>query len=159
MVWSRTIIPRHAFTLWLFINNRLPTKMRLKNYTLQLDTTCPRCGQAQENDVHIIYDCFYAQEIWNEISKWRSIPITSHQGILQHLTHSRGKSAMKQISFAVYAATVYNLWQARNSFIFQQQTTTAQQMVKWVKEQVIYRILYLDRISNKFRHYIDSLLI
>ena len=57
VVWSRTIIPRHAFILWTFIKHRLPTKLRLSKYTLQLDTTCSFCTAAAESGIHIIYEC------------------------------------------------------------------------------------------------------
>ena len=63
VLWSRTIIPRHAFILWTFIKHRLPTKQRLSKYSLQLDTTCFFYNVPEESDIHIIYECPYAQDV------------------------------------------------------------------------------------------------
>ena len=157
LVWSRANIPRHAFVLWIFLTERLPSKMRLNKF-IQLDVSCPRCHNAQESDMHIIYDCPYAQEIWKEIQNWWSLPITSHQELVRHLTKYKDSRSKMQISCAIYAATVYNIWQARNLYIFQHQSIPVQATVKLIKEQVIQRILFLNRFRNKFDIYLDPLL-
>ena len=158
VVWSRTIIARHAFVLWTFLNNRLSTKQRLNKFSMQLDTTCPRCSIAQESDLHTIYECTYAKDIWDELKKRWPLPITTNQGILRHLTHNKEGKIKMQVTYAIYAATVYNIWEARNLYIFQHKHTPAQQLGKLIKDQVIHRILVLNSFRNKFSLCLASLL-
>ncbi|KAJ8422520.1 hypothetical protein Cgig2_003586 [Carnegiea gigantea] len=54
-----------------------------------------------------------------------------------------------QDNYAVYVATVYYIWQGINQFILQCQFIPPHQTVKWIKEQVIHRILYLNSKNNK----------
>ncbi|KAJ8432143.1 hypothetical protein Cgig2_014304 [Carnegiea gigantea] len=140
MVWSRTNIPRHAFVLWTFIQQRLPTKLRLSKFTLQLETTCSLCNTAIESDNHIIYECPYARDVRNGIQKWWSLPATTHQEIMHHLIKTRGTQAKMQVNYAVYAATVYYIWHSRNH-----QFIPPHQTVKWIKEQPDSRRRQLGR--------------
>ncbi|KAJ8428966.1 LOW QUALITY PROTEIN: hypothetical protein Cgig2_003297 [Carnegiea gigantea] len=43
LIWARTLIPRHAFILWIFTHHKLPIKARLRKYMMQPDIQCSLC--------------------------------------------------------------------------------------------------------------------
>lgn len=49
IIWARTITPRHAFITWVYIQNRLPTKLRLRRFQPQRDITCELCHWEEES--------------------------------------------------------------------------------------------------------------
>lgn len=62
-VWSRGIIPKHSFNLWLLIQNRLPTRARLACHLPNIEDKCGICAQPGETIEHIFYDCSHAKEV------------------------------------------------------------------------------------------------
>jgi len=65
LVWTRTCIPRHTFTMWLFMQNRLPILQRIGRFTALPSTDCLMCKQCPETHEHLFFECPYAKEIWS----------------------------------------------------------------------------------------------
>lgn len=54
MAWTRTIIPRHAFILWVLLHHRTPTKVILAKFIGGRDMTCSLYQAAPEDEVHLL---------------------------------------------------------------------------------------------------------
>ncbi|KAJ8427233.1 LOW QUALITY PROTEIN: hypothetical protein Cgig2_023070 [Carnegiea gigantea] len=138
VIWARTNIPRHAFVNWVYIQYKLPTKIRLNKHCHQEDITYPLCKTAAEDDQHLFLCCDYAKAVGNEIKKC-----------------TKGE---KQITSAIVSAAIYHIWSARNNALFCSTYMPPRQTLGQIKEQVIYRIHCLNTTSKNFIHCIDSLL-
>ncbi|KAJ8422603.1 hypothetical protein Cgig2_022665 [Carnegiea gigantea] len=130
--WTRTVILRHGFIVWVLLQHRLPTKAKLSKYITDMDTLCPLCHQAIEEDSHLFYDCEYAKEIWGGHKPLVGLP-------------------------GEYTG-VYYIWRARNVALFKQTQWATPSVVKEIKEQIKTRILFLHSISARYSLYIDRLL-
>ncbi|KAJ8436362.1 hypothetical protein Cgig2_009927 [Carnegiea gigantea] len=74
LVWSRTCIPRHSFTMWLFMQSRLPVLQRMGRYTATPSTNCPMCKQSPETHEHLFVECTYAKDIWSQFyTEWNML--------------------------------------------------------------------------------------
>ena len=160
LIWARSNIPRHAFISWVFIQHRLPTKMRLNKYLPQREITCTICNTVAEDETHLFFECNYAKDIWKELSRWwQHLPIAQNsQNLMNAMLKSSGAKTKKHIICAITSAAIYLLWRARNQAIFNKQVISAKQTVYLIKEQVRHKILYLNTISSKYKMYIDSIL-
>ena len=118
VIWARASIPRHAFIAWVFIQRRLPTKVRLNKFFHQNDLHCLLCNNPTEDDTHLFAVYPYAREVWDSILQWWPLPLCSSRHSLDamttSITRSEAPQAHKQITYAVYAATIYFIRYARN---------------------------------------------
>ena len=163
VIWTRTSIPRHAFVSWVYVQHRLPTKVRLSRFVHQFDLQCSLCKGAAEDDTHLFSTCTYAKEVWDSILLWWPIPIRSMAhapaDMITPLVNYKAPKAQKQISFAIFTTTIYFIWQARNQLVFKKQHTPAQHTVSMIKFQIRQRILFLNSLNCSFSSYVDGLLI
>ena len=75
LVWSRANIPKKAFVSWPLLSNRLPVKHRLAKFGVKLTPECPVCNVGREDIDHLFFDCNYAQEVWQGISRWLQLNV------------------------------------------------------------------------------------
>ena len=43
LLWNSLVVPKHTLIAWMAIQNRLPTKDRLRNWGLEMDDKCVMC--------------------------------------------------------------------------------------------------------------------
>ena len=162
VIWARASIPRHAFIAWVYVQRRLPTKVRLNKYIHRNDLQCTLCYNAAEDDNHLFAECPYAMEVWNSLLQWWPLPFKTHQLTLESMTasilRSKAPKAHKQITSAIYAAAIYFIWQARNQLLFKNRSISAQATVISIKEQIRHRILFLSTLSSSYSKLVDVLL-
>lgn len=116
LVWHKARIPKHAFSVWLFVLNRNPTLDRLVRWGCDVEQTCLLCGLHNESRDHLFFECGYSAEIWFAVvSKILSLtPPENWDAILQWLPTV---STSKDISLALlqaWQACIYEVWNERN---------------------------------------------
>lgn len=140
IIWARASIPHHAFIFWVFVQHRLPTKMRLNRFITQIDLQCSLCNTTAEDDTHIFSNCPNATEVWDSLSHWWPLPFHHQHSTVEDMTTSlsnyKAPRAQKQITYAIFAASIYFIWYARNQRLFKNQWISAAQTVYAIKEQI-----------------------
>ncbi|XP_062094060.1 uncharacterized protein LOC133800103 [Humulus lupulus] len=59
-IWSRSILPKHRFVLWMVVNSFLLTRDNLTKANLQISSLlCPVCDEHLESHQHLFFDCSY----------------------------------------------------------------------------------------------------
>ncbi|KAG7536847.1 Reverse transcriptase zinc-binding domain [Arabidopsis suecica] len=116
LVWHKARIPKHAFTVWLFILNRNPTLDRLVRWGCDVEKTCLLCGEEEESRDHLFFQCSYSAGIWKNIvailtplvapSHWESTIIWLNSASLSKDTFL----ALLQ----AWHACIYEVWSERN---------------------------------------------
>ncbi|KAJ8419243.1 hypothetical protein Cgig2_006407 [Carnegiea gigantea] len=161
LTWSRTIIPRHSFTTWLFFQQRVPVKCRLAKLTSQTnDPTCVQRNTAEESQEHLFLSGQWTKELWHLLSNWWPLPSfnPNFEDFLRAFTRLKGPRKKKKITYAVMAAALYHIWRTRNSHIFETKTMPATKVFAIVKEPVIQRVLLLNSLYRRFDNYIEQFL-
>ncbi|KAJ8439478.1 hypothetical protein Cgig2_006995 [Carnegiea gigantea] len=160
LVWSRVSIPRHAFTMWLFMQNRLPVLHKLHRYISELPDICPICNQNEETQEHLFFRCPYASNIWTSFCReWgMALHFNDMEAFTSSLCRLGGSRKLRYIKLALISAAIYLIWQARNTKIFKNKETSPQDILQDIKRQITYRFLQLQKHTRGPNACIDFLL-
>ena len=63
-VWFSGSVPKHAFTLWVAHQDRLPTRQRLAQWGIPVPLTCCLCNTYAENRDHLFLRCEWSEQLW-----------------------------------------------------------------------------------------------
>lgn len=126
LIWSRIVLPKHRFLLWLAAQDRLLTKERMQRIGIGCDNT--RCGMCEEdkleNSTHLFYECNWAEEAWEILQQWIDVKL-QHREIkeaLVRIKHKHQSRFKKGVMATIYGAMIYQIWIARNHRIFRGQS-------------------------------------
>ncbi|GFS35169.1 hypothetical protein Acr_00g0038190 [Actinidia rufa] len=68
VVWHKSLMPKHAFILWLSLKERLLTRDKLCDHVE--DTSCALCGNPVESIDHLFFKCGITRQVWTDIKTW-----------------------------------------------------------------------------------------
>ncbi|XP_058768667.1 uncharacterized protein LOC131642444 [Vicia villosa] len=78
-IWNIKAPARAKHLLWRICQGCLPTCKRLRQHHVQCTGACPFCGNNDENDWHVFFECHATYNCW--------IP-AGFSNIIDHITHS-----------------------------------------------------------------------
>ncbi|WZY76441.1 hypothetical protein YC2023_022825 [Brassica napus] len=138
VVWFKGNTPKHAFHMWVAVNDRLPTRSRLAAWGMLTPTTCCLCMCADESRDHIFIECPFSKDLWRMMLQKLSSPRLTFHSWTQLLNcpstaHVRPLRILRSVAVQ---AIVYNLWTERNSRIFKSKVLTTSELFKIVDRQV-----------------------
>ena len=67
MVWFKGHIPKHAFTMWVSVLDRLPTRNRLASWGMLTPISCCLCSSSDKSRDHIFAECDFTKELWRRM--------------------------------------------------------------------------------------------
>ncbi|XP_059302238.1 uncharacterized protein LOC132054210 [Lycium ferocissimum] len=115
--------PKAKFTLWLQLQNRLPTTDRLQKWGLDVDLKCKLCNVYLETRDHIYVQCDYSRAIWMKLLRWVHTDYYAAANWGNHLqwirSKTKGKSQAAQTLKLVYTEFIYAVWMERNQRTFE----------------------------------------
>ncbi|KAJ8425472.1 hypothetical protein Cgig2_001061 [Carnegiea gigantea] len=143
LVWSRTCIPRHSFTMWLFMHSRLPVLQRIGRYTAIPSTDYLMCQQGPETHEHLFFECAYAKNIWNQLcAEWNIIlQLEGKEAFITSLLKMSKPRKMRSLLQASVSTVIYLIWLARNRKFFKNIIYPAQEILKETRRQLTQRVL------------------
>ncbi|XP_018467689.2 uncharacterized protein LOC108839423 [Raphanus sativus] len=63
-IWFKGHIPRHAFTVWVAHQDRLPTRARLVGWGMNIPSSCCLCSLFEESRDHLFLRCEVSDVVW-----------------------------------------------------------------------------------------------
>ncbi|XP_075085145.1 uncharacterized protein LOC142168364 [Nicotiana tabacum] len=139
IVFHNTGCPQWTFILTVAAHGKLYTKDRLHKWGLQVDQKCVLCNQDNETIHHLFFECTYAKALWSALLPWQIIrrPVAGWDEELQWAEKKtkRNTAATELYKMAV-AATVYHVWQERNTRIFQAKVTGWEAVSKKIIQEI-----------------------
>jgi ribonuclease HI/exonuclease III len=143
-LWGHKTIPKIDFFCWLMCHNRILTGDRLKKRGLQGPSRCIMCLENEENLCHLMLECNFAQEIWNEaLGPWRNALIcpTSIADLFATWLSNYPGVLPKNESFKVAWLSLpkiicWQIWLERNKRIFRVQVQEAKLVSIKIKNQL-----------------------
>ncbi|XP_074299327.1 uncharacterized protein LOC141630398 [Silene latifolia] len=88
-IWDSWILPKHRFMGWLIAHKSLHTNSRLKGFGLNVDGMCFLCGQADETQEHLFFECAF--------SRRRKVKNAMVLSAMYHVWQQRNKSRIEQL--------------------------------------------------------------
>ena len=122
-IWKLKIPPRTAIFSWRLILDRLPTRGNLLCRIVQMqDTSCPLCGNAQEEVDHLVFNCEMTLGLWWESMSWNQMvgPIASSPAA-HFIQFCEGYVIGKNQShrYGWWVALTNSIWKHRNQVVFE----------------------------------------
>lgn len=152
-IWFKGHIPKHAFTMWVAVQDRLPTRCRLSSWGILTPLTCCLCLAADETRDHLFIDCSFTKDIWKmmllRLSESRQ-GFDSWNHLLAWYTSVSSKSIRALRGIAVQTI-IYSLWIERNNRAFNNQVNTTSDLFKQV-DRTIRNIISARKTRKAFKH-------
>ncbi|XP_062089766.1 uncharacterized protein LOC133796312 [Humulus lupulus] len=140
-VWNRMSVPKSRFIIWQAVNDNLLTRDHLHRVLMHLDCyLCPVCGQIEENHDHLFFNCDFSQQVVHQIQTWIGCNWS-----LRFIDWTRWIEDMRNgvkaaIMVAVFSATIYFIWQNRNTCFFNSYSLRVNAIVEMIKRDIVYRV-------------------
>ena len=74
LIWESWAPPRCKFFLWLLLQNRLWTSVRLQLRGWENNYFCALCERNLETAHHLFIECPYSRRVWVLVSTWSGCP-------------------------------------------------------------------------------------
>lgn len=125
LVWFSQCVPRHSFFVWLAIRNRLMTQDRLFFQVGFLVMVCPLCKLQADSHVHLYFECQFSAGVWEKMKEMSNLQLALNSlSLLLDFFQSTpiNNSIWSIIQRLVLGASIYFIWQERNSRLFKGDT-------------------------------------
>lgn len=121
-LWKSKTTPKIKHFMWRALSGALAVKQGLKSRGITLDTTCLRCGSAEESICHVLFHCEVAKEAWER----SQIPLPpggfSRSSVWLNFFHllsvSKRHSSEGSIRLS-FPWVLWHIWKARNIFCYE----------------------------------------
>ena len=136
---------------WMAVRNRLPTKDRLREWGILMDSRCVLCQSTEETRDHLFFGCPYPQGIWRKILKLCNLDrrVMSWENELRWAEkRAKGRAMISLLLRVAWSAFIYNIWQERNTRIFAHAEKTEEQILNYIRETVRCRLTKLRNVKK-----------
>ncbi|XP_058740819.1 uncharacterized protein LOC131613141 [Vicia villosa] len=148
--------PRAKVVLWLVCQNRLLTKVRMKNMGMLQNTICEMCKEEDEDLDHLMFKCKGTSTIWQEILKWLDVKIDNNIDMAWIKRNYKGKGWQNALLKAAVTEVFYEIWMYRKSKIFGNKRFYRD--IQGVIRNTIDSIVYKGWMKPKYRNHIVNIL-
>ena len=144
-------MPKHTFILWLAVKQKLCTQDKLQRWYPNKVYECSLCGKEVDSHNHLFFKCEFAKLVWQsmcKMAKFQYMDIT-WDGIVDKLSNvTNGGGIWELIKKLCLDATVYYIWQERNSRIFNGQKRSAEDMVRIICDEIKAKMVTIKVKTN-----------
>ncbi|XP_074313966.1 uncharacterized protein LOC141649169 [Silene latifolia] len=124
------------------VQNQLATIVNLKLRGMHFVNRCSLCEHEEESQDHLFFKCSFSASVWHQILAWMGhmrMGLSLHDELIFPLIGARDW----QIAWFHVALTtsVHQIWNERNTRIFQGHSRTVLGLVRKIKFFVIVRLL------------------
>ncbi|XP_071729128.1 uncharacterized protein [Rutidosis leptorrhynchoides] len=143
VVWFPQANPKHAFIMWLAIQNRLATQDRMQVWYPNKVFKCALCDGVNDSVEHLLFQCVYAAKVWNKLKKMllcRGIPNKFQDVVECLMVYPSSKQVWSVVNRLMVAAASYFLWQERNWRLFKQRKRSAEELYTTVMDYMKVKV-------------------
>ncbi|XP_021845586.2 uncharacterized protein [Spinacia oleracea] len=141
-VWNRFSVPKHRFTLWLALLDRLKTRVRLFKIGVGDDPSCAICGSVVETCSHLFFECTFSTDCLQLVLNWLGYTVTKTNltQVFMWVRRYCKKEFRRKVIFTALAGLVYQIWKARNDVVWNHNVPTKQFILKTIQFDTRHRI-------------------
>uniref|UniRef100_A0A7N2L9M5 Reverse transcriptase zinc-binding domain-containing protein n=1 Tax=Quercus lobata TaxID=97700 RepID=A0A7N2L9M5_QUELO len=116
-VWALNVPLKVRMFLWRACSNCLPTRDKLHQRRVRVETQCELCLQQAKTAHHILWECPFAQNVW-ALFRGRTQKCSNRASDF-FLLFQQMQRKLSQQELEKWAVTAWAIWNARNKFYFQ----------------------------------------
>ncbi|XP_077223482.1 uncharacterized protein LOC143857094 [Tasmannia lanceolata] len=151
-VWCKGHIPKHSFTTWQALHNRLATMDRLLFLGMSRDTSCLLCGSDGESVDHLFFRCGYSDRICRSILRQFNYRRNLKNSVLKEeewiRSHFKKKEQCASAMRIAFGAIIYSVWRERNARLHGDPHTH--------KQSILRKIISIIRDKMPFLKILDE---
>jgi len=143
LVWSKLLVPRYAFILWLAMHRKLPFRNVTKHYAPNAPSDCPFCGALDEDHDHLFFTCSYTRDVFHGVFYFAgafALPLV-WEDLLHSLMEFSGSAMHFHLLKLLLSTLVYKIWLSRNKKIHEDVLVPPSVLVKDIVSLVKARVL------------------
>lgn len=118
LIFANNARPKAIVTMWLQIQNKLPTTDRLSAWGMDIEQHCKLCQGNLESRDHLFVFCEFTRAIWEKLMAWINRPLPTAATWDIHLNwairQAKGKDRNAQLFKLMYAECAHAVWIERN---------------------------------------------
>ncbi|XP_062076206.1 uncharacterized protein LOC133780547 [Humulus lupulus] len=140
-IWNRLSTPKHKFITWLACLNRLQTRERLLKIGQIVDANCLFCGAHLESHLHLFFRCHFSSTVAQIIFTWADFKVhkLELEACIKKIKRSKHSKFRREVYLAIVNSLVYNLWEARNNTLWNDNVYTVHTLVQKIKRGICIR--------------------
>ncbi|KAK1422143.1 hypothetical protein QVD17_25055 [Tagetes erecta] len=140
MSWCHWIPLKVRCFMWRARLDRIPAKTGLIARGVGIGGgSCSLCIGTDESHSHLLISCPFASRVWDKVAEWCGVSRLESNGLrdVKVITEDEvGSNKLKMAHCAIYMATCWYIWLARNDRIFNGIPVAVQNVVDKVKVHV-----------------------
>lgn len=156
LVWNKMSIPKCSFILWLACRKALVTKDKLFDWGVVDNKACLLCNSGIETIKHILMECPFSKIVWDEIlfrnQSYRAMGRWDIE-IRKAVADSKGIDLKSRIKTTSFSATIYCLWQERNSRLHNKGLATTSKVIRSIEEMVRGKSSYWKKYRRSYSNW------
>jgi len=121
-IWKLDIWPKITSFLWLCFHDSVLVKQVIAKRGINCDPRCPLCRNRDESIAHMLKDCPFALNLWEQIGVPQPLTSSFHLDLLEWLKRNclcSNQFHIKGIPWSfLFLFTVWELWKHRNGVVF-----------------------------------------
>ncbi|PWA51947.1 reverse transcriptase zinc-binding domain-containing protein [Artemisia annua] len=146
LVWYSQNILKHAFILWLAIQNKLVTQDKIKKWGSYDMMICSLCYEDMDSHQHLFFDCKYAKQFWFKVClkmgvHWNEMEWDNIVNLFAAMKN--GNTITSIIRRLCLAASVYLIWRERNCRVFKEETRSVEELFEVFSDTIRFRLASL----------------
>ncbi|XP_074266793.1 uncharacterized protein LOC141590080 [Silene latifolia] len=129
---------------WLIAHNSLHTNSRLKSFGMNVDGLCFLCGQAEETQKHLFFECAFSRRVIQALMKCTGLKLPE-TNILHWCIHNTGLKTQRKVMNALVLSAMYQVWQQRNKSRIEQLVMRPMRVAQLISDDMKKRIKERDK--------------
>ena len=144
--WTHDVPIKVVCMVWRANLGRLPTANALIKRGIQIESPiCSQCSNEEEDEMHALWRCSFAQTIWYWVFRWCDIPIpvVNVIGDLIQFINTWGSNKNRRIILiSICYGTLWVIWKARCDWVFKKRRISPMKVADNIKSIVYIWLKY-----------------
>lgn len=115
-LWQLKLPGKVLNLLWRASRNVLPTVKALASKNVNIQLMCPWCRLEVEDDIHVLFRCEFAQEVWRKAGLTALVATDLNETFFDVMKRVFQMGNKKQVLMSCLLC--WNLWQQRNTWVW-----------------------------------------
>jgi hypothetical protein len=137
LIWKAWAPPRCKVFIWLLLQNRLWTAVRLQLREWKSNYFCALCERNVETASHLFIECPYSREIWMMIASWSACTKLAPPNWIRDDVEEWFLNMMdlgSKMAHTLAILTLWSIWKQRNDVICRDLRKSMQALFSEIKD-------------------------
>jgi hypothetical protein len=145
LVWFTQCIPKHAFVMWMAVQEKLLTQDKIMKWKPNEILKCTLCEGNNDSHSHLFFKCKYSAEIWRSLQQLLIKKSSQDWNeIIKEMSLIKNSNNIWCILRKIgCGAAVYYVWRERNARIFGTIKKNAEVLAQEIKNTIRLKLMSL----------------